>query len=143
MIDWPAFTPVTALNGGLLIGLAASALIVLNGQVLGVSGTIARLLSAASDWRSALSLLVGMGLAPLLLQRVQALPSSDPASHTTPSGLLIVAGLLVGFGSRLGSGCASGHGICGLARFSLRSLVATLSFMAAGFITVTLMRLGA
>lgn len=137
-IDWANFTPWTSLSGGLLIGLAAALFILFFGRVLGISGIVGGLLRpGAGDvgWR--IAFILGIFSAPwvwLLL--------ADPVGVTieanTPT--LIIAGLLVGLGTRFGSGCTSGHGVCGLSRLSPRSLVATLGFMAAGFITVYLVR---
>jgi len=137
-VDWAAFTPGPALAGGVLIGLAAGLLVLLNGRVAGISGVLGGLLKPlAGDvaWRAAFVL--GLVGAPVVygLFTVLPLPQIDAGD-----GVLVVAGLLVGFGTRLGSGCTSGHGVCGLSRLSLRSLVATLIFMGAGFATVYVMR---
>lgn len=134
-IDWLHFTPAGAFAGGLLIGLAAALLILLEGRIAGISGIVGGLLQAVGKddvaWRMAFVL--GLVAAPLLFRAfVELLPSRVDAGWET----LVVAGLLVGFGSRLGSGCTSGHGVCGLSRRSPRSLVATLLFMTAGFATV-------
>lgn len=137
-IDWPTFTPISATIGGLLIGLAAGALILLNGRVAGISGIIGGLLRPSKgdvSWRAAF--LLGMVIAPLIWALVSQLPPID-IHASTPT--LILAGLLVGFGTRLGSGCTSGHGVCGLSRLSPRSLAATILFMGAGFITVYVLR---
>ncbi|MFM8356266.1 MAG: YeeE/YedE family protein [Gammaproteobacteria bacterium] len=139
-IDWIHFTPGPALAGGILLGLAAAALALANGRVLGISGIIGGLLRperAEVAWR--LTFLLGLLLAPALYVAVATLPT-PVIQADTPT--LIVAGLLVGLGTRYGAGCTSGHGVCGLARRSPRSLVATLTFMAAGFITVFLLRHG-
>jgi uncharacterized protein len=137
-IDWNQFTPYSALAGGLLIGLAAAMLLLLNGRIAGISGIVGGLLrfvGSDAPWR--LAFLAGLLLAPLLYQLVTALPESRiDADWPT----LIVAGLLVGVGTQYGSGCTSGHGVCGLSRQSPRSLVATLAFMAAGFVTVYVAR---
>lgn len=137
-IDWANFTPWASLAGGLLIGLAAALFILLHGRVLGISGILGGLLrpqTGDSSWR--LSFLIGLLAAPLAWSVFQPLPQVNiQAGFLT----LVVAGLLVGIGTRLGSGCTSGHGVCGLARLSPRSLVATLCFMATGFLTVYLMR---
>jgi len=134
-----SFTPTSALAGGALIGLAASVLLVFTGRVAGVSGILDGFLRPAArdwGWRAAflLGLLVG-GVGLLLLH-----PGSI-VEPVRPLGTLTVAGVLVGFGSRMGSGCTSGHGVCGLSRLSLRSLVATVTFMATGIATATVMRL--
>ncbi len=134
-IDWLHFTPASALAGGLLIGLAAALLILLEGRIAGISGIVGGLLQPlrAGDvaWRLAFAL--GLVAAPLLCQALAELP---PSRIDGGWATLVVAGLLVGFGSRLGSGCTSGHGVCGLSRLSPRSLVATIVFMTAGFVTV-------
>lgn len=132
-IDWAAFTPYSALIGGTLIGLAAAMMIVGIGRVAGVSGVIGGLFTDGSkeSWRWCFG--VGLIVAPWLYQLVSVLP----AIHIEASPLmLIVAGLLVGVGTRYGSGCTSGHGVCGLSSLSMRSFVATLIFMAVGFFTV-------
>ncbi|KUM02833.1 YeeE/YedE family protein [Chromobacterium subtsugae] len=138
-LDWSHFTPWSALAGGMLIGLAAAWLILLNGRVAGISGIVGQLLSPGGDkgWR--LAFVAGLVLSPWAY-RLCAAPPAIALDHRP--WLLIAAGLLVGFGSRLGSGCTSGHGVCGLARLSPRSLAATLAFMAAGFAVVWLMRDG-
>jgi uncharacterized membrane protein YedE/YeeE len=138
MIDWTVFTPVSALAGGVLIGIAAAALALLNGRIAGVSGILGRLLRPASgdvSWRVAF--IVGLLLAPLAYAIFAPLPES-----TIEAGypVLIVAGLLVGIGTRYGSGCTSGHGVCGISRLSPRSLAATACFMASGFATVFVVR---
>lgn len=139
-LDWTHFTPWTALTGGILLGIASAAFILLNGRVLGISGIVGGLLAprrADIGWR--LSFLLGLLLAPtaltLLAPGLMRAPRIDAGTLT-----LIAAGLLVGFGTRYGSGCTSGHGVCGLSRLSPRSLVATLTFMAAGFATVFVIR---
>lgn len=139
-VDWTHFTPWTALTGGILLGIASAAFILLNGRVLGISGIVGGLLAprrADIGWR--LSFLLGLLLAPtaltLLAPGLIRAPRIDAGTLT-----LIAAGLLVGFGTRYGSGCTSGHGVCGLSRLSPRSLVATLTFMAAGFATVFVIR---
>jgi len=132
------FTPVSALLGGLLIGLAATLLWLTNGRIAGISGIVGNLpTSRAGDifWR--VSFLVGLVAAPLVYSAVAGTPivrldAGVPA--------IIGGGLLVGFGTRLGGGCTSGHGVCGLARRSRRSVVATGLFMAAGFLTVFFVR---
>ncbi|MCS0589668.1 YeeE/YedE family protein [Massilia norwichensis] len=137
-IDWIHFTPWTALAGGLLIGLAAAAFVLLNGRIAGISGILGGLLRPARGdiaWRVAF--LAGLVGAPLVHALFAALPE---ARIEAGEGTLVVAGLLVGLGTRYGAGCTSGHGVCGLSRLSPRSLVATAAFMAAGFLTVYLLR---
>jgi uncharacterized membrane protein YedE/YeeE len=121
-----------------LIGAAAAMLLLLNGKIAGISGILGGLMRpSASDigWRVAL--ITGLVAAPLLYQLAAPLPTVQIDADT---GLLVVAGLLVGIGTRYGSGCTSGHGVCGLSSLSLRSLVATAAFMAAGFVTVFVVR---
>jgi len=135
-IDWIHFTPWRSLLGGLMIGAAAAMLILYNGRIAGISGVLGGLLNAARGergWR--LAFLAGLVAAQLPLLLGDALPAATIAA--TPP-VLIVAGLLVGLGTRYGAGCTSGHGVCGLARLSPRSLAATATFMLAGFLTVYL-----
>jgi len=137
-IDWPHFTPWHALAGGMLIGMASVLFILFNGRIAGISGIAGGLLRPRRgdmDWR--IAFLGGLVLAPLAWRLFAALPE---ARIDAGYGTLVVAGLLVGVGTRYGAGCTSGHGVCGLSRLSPRSLVATLSFMAAGFVTVFVMR---
>ncbi|NVD35197.1 YeeE/YedE family protein [Marinobacter lutaoensis] len=140
MIDiaWSHFTPWSALAGGILIGLAAASFLLLNGRIAGISGILGGLLSPSRGdiaWR--IAFLVGLIGAPA----VWRLGGEWPAIRIEAGyPALIIAGLLVGLGTRYASGCTSGHGVCGLSRLSPRSLVATLSFMAAGFITVYILR---
>ena len=133
-IDWNAFTPWSSFGGGMLIGLAAALFVLLNGRIAGISGVLGGLLTPLRGdvlWR--LAFIGGMVAAPLAYSVVLALPSVQiDASYPA----LVAAGLLVGVGTRYGAGCTSGHGVSGLSRLSLRSLVATGAFMAAGFVTV-------
>lgn len=138
MIDWTNFTPWTSLAGGLLIGVAAAMLLLLNGRIAGISGILGGLLRPGkgdTGWRVAF--ILGLLAAPLLYQLAAPLPEVRVEADTAS---LVLAGILVGIGTRYGSGCTSGHGVCGLSRFSLRSLVATAAFMAAGFVTVFVVR---
>lgn len=133
-IDWTSFTPWAALAGGLLIGAATAMFVLLNGRIAGISGIVAGLLVPARGdiaWRVAF--VAGMVLAPAAVVLFGALPRLRIDASWTA---LVVAGLLVGIGTRYGSGCTSGHGVCGLSRLSPRSLVATATFMGAGFATV-------
>jgi uncharacterized protein len=137
-VDWNHFTPWASLAGGILLGLAAAIFILVNGRILGVSGIVGGLFRPkAGDvgWR--LFFLLGVLVAPLLYAGVAA-----PIAPRIDAGwvTVVIAGLLVGVGTRFGSGCTSGHGVCGLSRLSPRSLVATLAFMGAGFATVFVMR---
>ena len=138
-INWVDFTPIPALLGGLILGIAAVLYVVLHGRILGISGIVSGLLHPQKDdylWR--LALVFGLLTAPfwaMVLFEVALYPVIDAS---WPG--LIVAGLLVGFGSTYGSGCTSGHGICGLSRLSPRSLVATVTFMLSGFLVVYIIR---
>ena len=137
-IDWTAFAPWPALIGGGIIGVAASLLILANGQIAGISGIVGGLLRPTpgeTGWRMAF--IAGMIVAPLIYMLIHPLP---PISIDASYPVLIVGGLLVGVGTRYASGCTSGHGVCGLSRLSPRSLVATLAFMCAGFVTVLFVR---
>lgn len=137
-IDWTAFTPGMALAGGVLIGTAASLLVLFNGRIAGISGVLGGLAQAAPGdraWR--IAFVLGLMGAPLVYS---GLVGAFDARIDASWGTLVAAGLLVGIGTRYGAGCTSGHGVCGLARLSRRSLVATLSFMAAGFATVFVLR---
>lgn len=131
------FTPLSGLIGGLLIGLATVLMMLLNGRIAGISGIIGGLLARRSSevgWRAVF--LAGLLLGAFVY--MLATGSSVPVQIQTSLPLLVVAGLLVGFGTRLGSGCTSGHGVSGIARFSKRSIVATLVFIGAAMITVFL-----
>lgn len=133
-IDWTAFTPWSALAGGAIIGFAAMLFALFNGRVTGISGIVGGLLRPSlpdAPWRAAF--LAGLIVAPVVY-RLFAGPPNLTIDANYPT--LVLAGILVGLGTRYGSGCTSGHGVCGLSRLSLRSLVATLAFMAAGFATV-------
>ena len=135
-IDWTHFTPWSSAAGGALIGLAAAMLLLLNGRIAGISGIVGGLLPPArgdAGWRVAFVL--GLAAAPLAMFMHPVAPRIDAGF-----GTLIVAGLLVGLGTSYGSGCTSGHGVCGLSRLSPRSLVATAAFMAAGIVTVFVAR---
>ncbi len=136
-IDWLHFTPWTALAGGALIGLAAALLWWLTGRIAGISGLVGGLLTLPDDWPLRLAFTMGLIAAPLLWQWFAPLPAIERSASLA---WMLAAGLVVGVGVKLGSGCTSGHGVCGLARLSPRSLAATLSFMATGFITVWLLR---
>lgn len=137
-LDWTHFTPWASLAGGLLLGFAAALFILLNGRILGISGIVGGLLRPqAGDTAWRLAFLAGLLSAPLLY-----FLSAEPATPRIDAGwgTVVVAGLLVGIGTRYGSGCTSGHGVCGLSRLSPRSLAATLAFMGAGFATVFIVR---
>ena len=137
-IEWSQFTPWSALAGGALIGLAAALLLLLNGRIAGISGVLGGLLKPVSGdiaWR--MSFILGLVGAPLVYGLFARLPVPQIDADYAA---LIAAGLLVGVGTRYGSGCTSGHGVCGVSRLSPRSLVATAAFMAAGFATVFMIR---
>jgi uncharacterized membrane protein YedE/YeeE len=137
-IAWDAFTPAASLAGGALIGLSAALLILGSGRIAGISGIVGGLLKPASgDWPWRVAFLIGLIAAPLVWALIAPLPT---AQIDAGPATLIIAGLLVGIGTRYGSGCTSGHGVCGLSRLSMRSLAATLVFMATGFVTVFFVR---
>lgn len=136
----PNATPVAGLAGGLLIGLAAAIILLGLGRIAGVSGMLARASGIADTGAPrtvALAFVLGLPLGALI---VTSASSGGEPRLTGSIPQLVIAGLLVGFGTRLGSGCTSGHGVCGLSRLSRRSMVATLTFMTSGFVTVGLMR---
>ncbi|MDO9050707.1 MAG: YeeE/YedE thiosulfate transporter family protein [Methylotenera sp.] len=138
IIDWNNFTPWSALAGGVLIGISASLFILLNGRIAGITGIIGGLFRPVAHdagWRIAFTL--GLIVAPLVWLLFSQLPEI-----TIDAGyeLLVIAGIIVGFSARYGSGCTSGHGVCGISRLSPRSIIATLAFMGTGFLTVYIMR---
>jgi len=137
-IDWNHFTPWSALAGGGLIGISVALLILVNGRVAGITGIIGGLFKPIKSdiaWRIAFTL--GLVIAPILWLFLAPLPETTIDASYNP---LIIAGLIVGFGTRLGSGCTSGHGVCGISRLSPRSIIATLAFMGTGFLTVFIVR---
>jgi len=138
-IDWLSFTPIPSLLGGMILGVAAALYVILHGRILGISGIVSGLLHAkAGDWSWRLAFALGLLTSSFLAALIFGI---FPVIEVDASWLtVIVAGLLVGFGVQYGSGCTSGHGICGLSRLSPRSLVATLSFMTAGFLVVFIIR---
>lgn len=137
-IDWNNFTPWMSFSGGLLVGIATAMLLIFNGRIAGISGIVAGLMKPIRgdvSWRSAF--IIGLLISPIIYSFAAPLPAiKTDASYTT----LLIAGLLVGIGTRFGSGCTSGHGICGLSRRSPRSVVATIAFIFAGFVTVYVVR---
>ena len=140
-IDWIQFTPYTALGGGVFLGLASAAFILFNGRILGISGILGGLLAPLKGdvgWRVAF--LLGMACAPTVFGMLFPADMRVAPRIDADYLALVVAGLLVGVGTSYASGCTSGHGVCGLSRLSPRSLVATGSFMAAGFLVVFVMR---
>jgi uncharacterized membrane protein YedE/YeeE len=138
MIDTANFTPGLSLLGGILAGTASALFILNNGRIAGISGILGGLLSPRKDdiiWR--IAFLLGLIAAPTVALLFMPAPEVTIEAETTT---LLIAGILVGAGTRYGSGCTSGHGICGLSRLSPRSLIATLTFMAAGVAIVFVMR---
>ena len=138
-IDWLSFTPIPSLLGGMILGIAAALYVLLHGRILGISGIVSGLLHPKptdSAWR--LSLVLGLISSPFLAALFFDI---FPVVEIDASWFaIVIAGLLVGFGAQYGSGCTSGHGICGLSRLSPRSLVATIAFMGAGFVMVFVVR---
>jgi len=140
-LDWNHFTPWSSLAGGVLLGLASALFILLNGRILGISGILGGLLLPKRGdrlWR--VSFLAGLFAAPWVVQALAPVGWLDAPRIDASTGLVVVSGLLVGWGTRYGSGCTSGHGVCGLSRVSPRSLAATGLFMAAGFATVFVLK---
>ncbi len=140
-IDWIHFTPWLSLGGGILLGLASAAFILVNGRILGISGILGGLLVPRLGdigWR--IAFLLGVVASPFVARLL--LPVDYLEAPRIEAGFIAiaVAGLLVGFGTRYGSGCTSGHGVCGLSRLSPRSLVSTLTFMGVGFLVVYVIR---
>ena len=141
-IAWEQFTPFTALGGGLLIGFASIILMAGIGRIAGVTGILAGVMigligAKKSEWLWRLAFVLGLAISPLLFQLFGELPAID---IDTGWPAILIAGLIVGFGTRLGSGCTSGHGVCGISRLSPRSIIATIAFMGAGFATVAAIR---
>ena len=133
-------SPAFAIGGGLLIGGAAALLLMLTGRIAGVSGmfaTMVRIADAGPPWKLAAAFIVGLPIGAALTSMLVRKPDIEVTSSVP---LLIAAGLLVGFGTRLGNGCTSGHGVCGIGRLSPRSIAATLTFMAAAIATVFITR---
>ncbi|MDP1558333.1 MAG: YeeE/YedE family protein [Nitrosomonas sp.] len=132
------YIPFPALAGGMLVGVAVALLILLNGRIAGISGIVGglfRLQASDIGWR--IAFVSGLVVSPLVWQQFFGLPHIRIDANYA---MLIIAGLIVGFGARYGSGCTSGHAVCGVSRLSLRSIVATLVFMLTGFVTVYLIR---
>jgi hypothetical protein len=139
--NYAAFSPLASFSGGLLLGLAATLFFLLNGRILGISGILGGALSAPKSdrlWR--ILFISGLLASPVLLRIIKANWVFSLANSDIGLPTLIMAGLLVGFGTRYGSGCTSGHGICGISRLSIRSIVATVTFMSAGVCTVYIVR---
>ncbi|MBR7801341.1 YeeE/YedE family protein [Undibacterium fentianense] len=141
-IAWEHFTPISSLSGGLLIGLAAVILFAGIGRIAGVTGILAGILNSLfaaqkNDFLWRFAFIVGLGLSPIIYAGFNELPAIQ-LEASWPS--ILISGLCVGLGTRIGSGCTSGHGVCGISRLSGRSMIATISFMGAGFATVYLIR---
>jgi len=140
-IDWTHFTPFASLAGGIILGVASAIFILVNGRILGISGILGGLLPPKRDdtfWRVAF--LLGFAAAPMVFHAVVPAQYVTAPRIDATEMMVVIAGLLVGIGTRYASGCTSGHGVCGLSRLSPRSLVATLSFMGTGFAMVYVMR---
>jgi len=140
-LDWAHFTPWSALTGGIVLGIASALFILINGRILGISGILGGLLPPKlgdASWRVAF--LLGMFAAPTVFHAVVPAEYITAPRIEATEWMIVAAGLLVGIGTRYASGCTSGHGVCGLSRLSPRSLVATGSFMSAGFVTVYVVR---
>jgi uncharacterized membrane protein YedE/YeeE len=129
---------IVPLSGGLAIGLAATILLLCNGRVAGISGILWGAVSRQHDQRWRWLFVLGLLVGPVVFHFLSGVPA--PAPSQAPWWLIIIAGLIVGYGVRMGCGCTSGHGVCGIGRLSLRSLVATLTFMSTGILTVYLLR---
>jgi uncharacterized membrane protein YedE/YeeE len=140
-LDWAHFTPWSSLSGGILLGVASALFILINGRILGISGILGGLLPPKlgdTSWR--IAFLLGMFAAPTVFHAVVPAEYINAPRIEATEWMIVVAGLLVGIGTRYASGCTSGHGVCGLSRLSPRSLIATASFMGAGFVTVFVVR---
>jgi len=140
-IDWTHFTPLASLTGGIILGIGSAIFILVNGRILGISGILGGLLPPKvgdTTWR--LAFMLGLFAAPTLFHAVVPAEYITAPRIDATDMMVVIAGLLVGIGTRYASGCTSGHGVCGLSRLSPRSLVATASFMSAGFAMVYVMR---
>ena len=140
-IDWAHFTPFATLTGGIILGIASAIFILVNGRILGISGILGGLMPPKvgdTFWR--IAFLLGLLVAPTLFHAVVPAQYITAPRIDATDIMVVIAGLLVGIGTRYASGCTSGHGVCGLSRLSPRSLVATLSFMGTGFAMVYVMR---
>ena len=135
-INFDVFTPTSAAIGGAIIGISATLMLLGNGKVAGISGIVGGILKPMGEQKTDRLIFVSGLLVGGILLRLLA-PESFDFTGGRSTSMLVAAGLLVGYGTQMGSGCTSGHGVCGLSRLSMRSLVATLSFMAVGFATAT------
>ena len=140
-IDWTHFTPFASLTGGIILGVASAIFILINGRILGISGILGGLLppkAGDTTWR--IAFMLGLFAAPTVFHAVVPAQFITAPRIDATDWMVVTAGLLVGIGTRYASGCTSGHGVCGLSRLSPRSLLATMSFMGAGFVMVYVMR---
>jgi uncharacterized membrane protein YedE/YeeE len=140
-IDWTHFTPLASLTGGIILGIGSAIFILVNGRILGISGILGGLLPPKvgdTTWR--LAFMLGLFAAPTVFHAVVPAEYITAPRIDATDMMVVIAGLLVGIGTRYASGCTSGRGVCGLSRLSPRSLVATVSFMSAGFAMVYVMR---
>jgi uncharacterized membrane protein YedE/YeeE len=140
-LDWTHFTPWASLTGGIILGVASAIFILVNGRILGISGILGGLLppkAGDATWR--IAFVLGLLAAPTVFHALVPAQYITAPRIDASYGLVVLAGLLVGVGTRYASGCTSGHGVCGLSRLSPRSLVATAAFMGAGFMTVYALR---
>jgi uncharacterized membrane protein YedE/YeeE len=140
-IDWTHFTPWASLTGGVILGLASAIFILINGRVLGISGILGGLMPPKvgdTSWR--IAFMLGLFAAPTVFHAVVPTQFITAPRIDATDMMVVMAGLLVGIGTRYASGCTSGHGVCGLSRLSPRSLLATASFMSAGFVMVYVLR---
>jgi uncharacterized membrane protein YedE/YeeE len=140
-IDWTHFTPWASLTGGVILGLASAIFILINGRVLGISGILGGLMPPKvgdTSWR--IAFMLGLFAAPTVFHAVVPTQFITAPRIDATDMMVVIAGLLVGIGTRYASGCTSGHGVCGLSRLSPRSLLATASFMSAGFVMVFVLR---
>ena len=138
-IDTMNFTPFSAFSGGILIGIAVIFFFISTGRLAGISGIVNNTLTNTNNWLSNFLFLIGLILGPTAY--VLIVNKDIPFFITSSFPLIIIGGILVGFGTKIGSGCTSGHGICGISRFSVRSIIATITFMLAAMITVVLLKL--
>ena len=138
-IDTINFTPLSAFSGGVLIGIAVIFFFISTGRLAGISGIVNNTLTNTTNWLSNFLFLIGLIIGPTVYLLI--LNKDIPFLITPSFPLIIIGGILVGFGTKIGSGCTSGHGICGISRFSVRSIVATITFILAAMITVVILKL--
>ena len=133
------FTPFSALLGGVIIGFSVAIFFFTTGRLAGISGIFANSITSKKNWSSNILFLIGLIIGPLFYLNINKLPSNFEITNYLP--LIILGGFLVGFGTRIGGGCTSGHGICGISKFSSRSIIATLIFIISGILTVYTLQL--